>query len=629
VGFIPDEIIEAVRLRSNIVEVVSRYVQLKKTGKNYTGLCPFHRERTPSFTVTEEKQIFHCFGCGAGGDVFRFIMLKNNLNFHEAVSFLAEQAGIAIPSNASPVQREVDRERESLRRINSLAKDYFRHTLQHHEAAAVARRYLAGREISPEVLELFQVGFALPGWDNLLGFLSRQGIRPEEAVRAGLVIKKTGGGYYDRFRNRIIFPIWDTAGRVTGFGGRVLDNSQPKYVNSPETKFFSKGRNLYGLHLAKMAVREKGCIIVMEGYMDVITAHLHGITNAVASLGTALTAEQGRLLLNYSKNVVVAYDADAAGVAATIRSLDLLQELGCQVSVLSIPDGKDPDDYLRKYGCQSWERLMDTAPSLIEYKLRQATSTLKVKTVSDKLNIINQVFPNIYGLKSEVEKEEGLKAVARELNLSWETVAGEYKRYKTNKGKKWTFSDNIVKTKHTIVGNKERMDARSKAETVVLQLVLDNPELGKIILDKMGQAPFKNKTYLKIFERCLEVAKRPLYQPVEIIKDLEDEERSLLSYLLAQEIPGDDPVQIMNIYLESINRCYRQERRKNLLQEISKHENMENGLPDHDLLREYMLLQRIEDAEIAGDQGKIDQLLEEYRQFESNIWKYPREGIDG
>ena len=283
VGFIPDEIIEAVRLRSNIVEVVFPLRSTKKTGKNYTGLCPFHRERTPSFTVTEEKQIFHCFGCGAGGDVFRFIMLKNNLNFHEAVSFLAEQAGIAIPSNASPVQREVDRERESLRRINSLAKDYFRHTLQHHEAAAVARRYLAGREISPEVLELFQVGFALPGWDNLLGFLSRQGIRPEEAVRAGLVIKKTGGGYYDRFRNRIIFPIWDTAGRVTGFGGRVLDNSQPKYVNSPETKFFSKGRNLYGLHLAKMAVREKGCIIVMEGYMDVITAHLHGVTNAVAS----------------------------------------------------------------------------------------------------------------------------------------------------------------------------------------------------------------------------------------------------------------------------------------------------------------------------------------------------------
>jgi len=617
VGFIPDEIIETVRLRSDIIEVVSRYVQLKKTGKNYTGLCPFHRERTPSFTVTQEKQIFHCFGCGAGGDVFRFLMLKNNMSFYEAVGFLAEQAGIAIPSDTSPVQKEIDRERESLRQINSLAKDYFHHTLKHHEAAAVARRYLAGRGITPEVLELFQIGFALPGWDNLVSFLGRQGFRPEDAVRAGLGIKKAGGGYYDRFRNRIIFPIWDAAGRVTGFGGRVLDNSQPKYINTPETAFFSKGRNLYGLHLARSAIREKGCIIVMEGYMDVITAHLQGVTNAVASLGTALTAEQGRLLLNYSKNVVIAYDADAAGVAATIRSLDLLQNLGGQVRVLSIPDGKDPDDYLRNYGRNAWERLLDTAPSLIEYKLRQAILNQGVKTVSDKLSILEQVLPNINGLKSEVEKEEGLKAIARELNLSWETVIGEYKRFKTNKGKKWTFSDNIVKTKHTI-DKMDKMDARSKAETVILQLVLNNPEMGKIVLDKMGQVPFKNKTYLKIFKRCLEGAGRPLYRPVEILKDLEDEEKSLLSYLLAQEIPGDDPVQIMNIYLESINRCYRQERRKNLLQEISKYKNTENGLPDHDLLREYMLLQRIEDAEIAGDQVRIDQLLQEYRQFVSN-----------
>ena len=617
-GFIPDEIIETVRLRSDIIEVVSRYVQLKKTGKNYTGLCPFHRERTPSFTVTQEKQIFHCFGCGAGGDVFRFLMLKNNMSFYEAVGFLAEQAGIAIPSDTSPVQKEIDRERESLRQINSLAKDYFHHTLKHHEAAAVARRYLAGRGITPEVLELFQIGFALPGWDNLVSFLGRQGFRPEDAVRAGLGIKKAGGGYYDLFRNRIIFPIWDAAGRVTGFGGRVLDNSQPKYINTPETAFFSKGRNLYGLHLARSAIREKGCIIVMEGYMDVITAHLQGVTNAVASLGTALTAEQGRLLLNYSKNVVIAYDADAAGVAATIRSLDLLQNLGGQVRVLSIPDGKDPDDYLRNYGRNAWERLLDTAPSLIEYKLRQAILNQGVKTVSDKLSILEQVLPNINGLKSEVEKEEGLKAIARELNLSWETVIGEYKRFKTNKGKKWTFSDNIVKTKHTIVDKMDKMDARSKAETVILQLVLNNPEMGKIVLDKMGQVPFKNKTYLKIFKRCLEGAGRPLYRPVEILKDLEDEEKSLLSYLLAQEIPGDDPVQIMNIYLESINRCYRQERRKNLLQEISKYKNTENGLPDHDLLREYMLLQRIEDAEIAGDQVRIDQLLQEYRQFVSN-----------
>lgn len=628
-GFIPDEIIEAVRLRSNIIEVVSRYVQLKKTGKNYTGICPFHRERTPSFTVTPEKQIFYCFGCGAGGDVFQFLMLKNNLNFYEAVSFLAEQAGITIPAGTNPVQKEMDREREGLRRINSLAKDYFRYTLQHHDDADLARQYLAGRELTPEVLDLFQVGFALAGWEHLLGFLGKQGFRPEEMAKAGLVVKKLSGGYYDRFRSRIILPIWDATGRVIGFGGRVLDDSQPKYMNTPETPFFSKGRNLYGLHLARAAVREKGCIVVMEGYMDVITAHLHGVTNAVASLGTALTEEQGRLLMNYSKNVVIAYDADAAGVAATIRSLDLLQELGCQVSVLSIPDGKDPDDYLRKHGYQAWERLIDTAPSLIEYKLRQSTAAQGVKTVSDKLEIINQVLPNISGLKSEVEKEEGLKAIARELNLSWETVAGEFKRFKTNTGKKWRNPDDIVKSKHTIVNKEEKMDARSKAESVLLRLVLENPDLGKTIVDKMGQAPFKNKSYQKLYEHCMKVAKGPLYQPVEIFKDLDDDERGLLSFLLTQGIPGEDPVQIMNLYVESINRCLRQERRENLLKEINKVEKTGNNWLYNGLLHELMILKRIDEAERDGDQGRIDQLLQEYRQLESNNWKYPREGIDG
>jgi DNA primase len=628
VGFIPDEIIESVRLRSDIVEVVSRYVQLKKTGKNYTGLCPFHQERTPSFTVAQEKQIFHCFGCGAGGDVFRFLMLKNNMNFYEAVKFLAEQAGVVIPSDASPRQKEAERERESLRRINSLAMDYFHHTLQHHEAAADARQYLAGRGISLEVLELFQVGFAFPSWDNLLGFMGKQGIPPEEVVKAGLSLKKPGGGYYDRFRNRIIFPIWDAAGRVAGFGGRVLDNSLPKYMNTPETPFFSKGRNLYGLHLARTAVRNKGHMIVMEGYLDVITAHLHGITNAVASLGTALTADQGRLLLNYSNNVLIAYDADAAGVAATMRSLDLLQELGCQVSVLSIPDGKDPDDYLQKYGHEGWERLTNKAASLIEYKLRQAISTRSIINVSDKLAVLSQVFPNIFGLKSEVEKEEGLKAIARELNLSWETVAGEYRRFKNNKGKKWTNPDNIVKTKYTISDKEEKMDARGKAETVILQLVLENPEMGKIILERMGQAPFNNSTYQKIFERCLEVNDPSHYQPAEMVKDMEDEEKDLLCYLLAQGIPGDDPVQIMNMYLKSINRFLRQERRENLLKEISTLEHRENDRSLHGLLRELMILKRIEEAERAGDQGKVDLLLQEYGQFGSNNRKYPREGID-
>lgn len=627
-GFIPDEIIETVRLRSDIVEVVSRYVQLKKKGKYFTGSCPFHHDQAPSFTVTPDKQIFHCFGCSAGGDVFKFLMLKDNLTFFEAVGVLAQQAGIALPSTESPAQREKERRGVGLRQINSLAKDFFHHILQHHDAAA-ARQYLAGRGLYPEVLERFQIGFALPGWDSLLKFLGKKGFRPQEVAEAGLAIKNEAGRYYDRFRNRVIFPIWDTLGRVVGFGGRVLDDSLPKYMNTPETPFFSKGRTLYGLHLARPAIREKGCVVVVEGYMDVVTAHLHGVTNAVASLGTALTAEQGKLLMNYSRDVIIAYDADTAGVAATMRGLDLLQELGCQVRVVSIPDGKDPDDFLKRHGYQSWEELINRSPSLIEYKLQQATALRPVKTVADKLEVMRQVFPNL-ALKGEVEKEEGLKAVARALNLSWETVAGEFKRFGVNSGKKWTNPDNIAKTKHTIVGKEERLDARGKAEAGLLRLVLEDPSLGAMILDEFGNDTFKHPRYKKIFNYCMEAANRPVYRPAEIFNHLEDEDQTVLSLLLTQEIPGENLVQIMKGYVESISRSNRQERREMLLKEISETEKSGNSGLYHNLLCELMILQGIAEAEKVGDHGRIERLLQEYRQFlKSNNWKHPREGSDG
>lgn len=628
-GFIPDEIIEAIRLRSDIVEVVSRYVLLKKKGKYFTGPCPFHHEQAPSFTVTPDKQIFHCFGCNAGGDVFRFLMLKENLTFYEAVEMLAQQAGVDLPSTESPAQQEKERQRAGLRQINSLAKDFFCQLLQHHDTASAARQYLTGRGLTPEVLERFQVGFALPGWNSLLEFMGKKGHLPQEVAEAGLVVKNEAGRYYDRFRSRVIFPIWDAAGRVVGFGGRVLDDSLPKYLNTPETPFFSKGRTLYGLHLARPAIREKGCVVVMEGYMDVVTAHLHGVTNAVASLGTAFTVEQGKLLMNYSRNVLIAYDADAAGVAATIRGLDLLQELGCQVRVVSIPDGKDPDDFLRRQGVQAWERLVNYAPSLIEYKLQQSADKGPVSTVADKLKVMREVFPNLAGLKGEVEMEEGLKAVARVLNLSWETVAGEFKRFEANSGKKWTNPDNIAKTKHNIVSKEEKLDVRGRIEAGLLRLVLEDPSLGAMILDGVGEEPFKNKCYQRIFKYCLEMANRPVYRPTDIFNLLQEDEQNMLSLLLTQEIPGENPVHIMKAYLESISRYTHQERRGVLLKEISEAERSGNHGLNTDLLRELILLKGIDEAQKAHEPDRAAKLLQEYRQFlKLNNWKHPREGSD-
>lgn len=613
-GLIPDEIVETVRLRSDIVEVVSRYVQLKKAGKNYTGLCPFHHEKTASFTVVQDKQFFYCFGCRVGGNVFKFLMLKENLTFHEAVDVLAQQAGIVIPLNENPALREKDLKREGLKQVNNLAKDFFRHVLQHHDAAAAARQYLAGRGLSPEVLERFQVGFALPGWNSLLDFLGRKGYRPQELVEAGLVIKTETGRYYDRFRNRIIFPIWDTLGQVIGFGGRVLDDSLPKYLNTPETSFFSKGRTLYGLHLARPAIREKGQVIVVEGYMDVIAAHLHGITNVVASLGTALTVEHGRLLMNYSRDIIIAFDADTAGVAATVRGLDLLQELGCQVRVISIPDGKDPDDFLRKYGPGPWEELIKQAYSLIEYKLQQAAEKGNVKTVAGKLEVMRQVFPSLVS-KGGVEKEENLKMIARVLNLSWETVAGEFKRFEENLGKKWTNPDKIAKNMHNIIRKEEKLDARGKAEAVLLRLVLEDPSRGYKILAEIGEEPFKNQQYQVIFNRCLEAGNYREYRPEGMFDVLENDEQNVLSYLLTLDVPGENPDKIMNAYIKSINRYIRQERREELLKEIRAAENSGNHLYYKNLLRELVVLKGIDEAEKAGDQGRARDLLNQYKQY--------------
>lgn len=630
-GLIPGDVIETVRLRSDIVEVVSRHVQLKKKGKYYTGFCPFHQERSPSFTVTPDKQIFHCFGCNAGGNVFKFLMLIENLTFVEAVKTLAQQAGISLPSTESPVERERQQKLAQMRQINSLTNDYFRNVFKYHNTAARARTYLAERGLTQETLEIFQVGFALPDWDSLLKFMNKQGYRPQMVAEAGLALKNESGRYYDRFRERITFPIWDVTGRVIGFGGRVIDDTTPKYLNSPETVLFSKGHILYGLHLARMSIKEKGYVIIMEGYMDVVTAHRYGITNAVASLGTSLTREQGRLIINYSRNVVIAYDSDAAGVAATLRGLELLQEIGCQVRVVNIPDGKDPDDFLRRHGYQAWENLIEQALSLIEYRLQQAVGNKPVRTVSEKLEVMWQVFPSIARIKSDIEREESLKIISRFLSSSPEAVTAEFKRFEANSGKKWTNPDNIVKTKHNIIINKEnKLNSREKAEIGLLKLVLEDPSIVEIIFSELGEEPFRNTNHKNIFNQFLMILKEPYYQPAKIFNHLKDDEQTLLSQFLTHDIPGENRAQIMKDYMESIHRSNRQERRETLIKEIGDAER--SG--DHDLYghlwREYIILRGISEAERVGNHDRVDNLLQEYQQFiKTGTWKHPREGSEG
>lgn len=622
-GFIPEEVVESIRLQTDIVEVISGYVQLKKKGKNHVGLCPFHHEKSPSFTVTPDKQIFHCFGCNAGGNVFTFLMLKENLTFPEAVAVLAQRAGVLLPAEDSPADAERRKRANRAWGINREAKDYYRRILLHRNEAFPARQYLGRRGLTAQTQETFQVGYAPAEWRSLLNFLLQNGYQPEEAVEAGLVVKTNEQRYYDRFRNRVTIPIFDAAGRVVGFGGRVLDNTLPKYLNTPETPWFSKGRILFGLNQARAAIKEKGFAVVMEGYMDVIAAHQYGVNNAVASLGTSLTREQGKLILNYTRDVFIAYDADMAGVAATLRGMDILSELGCHVRVITIPDGKDPDDFIQKNGPDAWERLVNNALPLVEYKIKQATGGRAAITVSDKTRVMQQVLPSLAGL-SDIEREDSLQLLARALNLSWETVLSEYKRYQANLGKKWTNPDKIVKTKHNIIDISEKPGTREILELSILRLVLEEPDLGYTVMEKIGAEPFSKPFYRKVFRLCLEAASKQDYCQADIFNYLDQDEQKTLSVMLTGEIPGDNLVYILESFIDAIGPLARRERREEILVEIADARRAGDDQRCLQLLEELKILQDIREAEKAKDNGRSAYLLQVYRHFlESKSRKMP------
>ena len=613
-GLIPDDIIDTVRLRSDIVGVISRHVQLSRKGRYYTGLCPFHQERAPSFTVTPDKQIFYCYGCNVGGNVFKFLMLKENLTFVEAVKVLASQAGVNIPETSDPAEAARQQKAKLLRQINGLARDYFCKVLQEHEGAAPARAYLAERGITPEVIEQFQIGYAPPGWDHLLGFMKSRRIQSQLVVAAGLAQMKTDGHCYDRFRGRVIFPIWDITGQVIAFGGRVLDDALPKYLNSPETALFTKGRNLYGLHLAGKAVKEKGYITVMEGYMDVIAAHSLGVSNAVASLGTSLTREQGYLLLNHSKDIVLAYDADQAGAAATLRNLEMLREIGCQARVALIPEGLDPDDFLRRRGAAAWESLVNNSLPAIEYILKQNTENRTVISVTEKLTVMRDIFPYISKLRTGVEREDDLKTVSRALGISPEAVSSEYKKYARKSNDSKVGNGGAYGPKRAApLTVEERGDARERAEEGLIRVLLEEPFRGEALLAELGSPPFRNEIFNKVFNRILVVAKDSTELPVGFLDSLDDDELVLLSRLLTANVVIDAPARWLRDYVAAIKREDRRERREEIMKAISEAEKQDDQRLFGHLWQEYILLRGIAEAERVGDPEQAEKLLHDYQ----------------
>ncbi|MGM9933874.1 DNA primase [uncultured Clostridium sp.] len=415
---IREEVIERIKQDNDIVDIISENVRLKKSGRNYVGLCPFHNDKSPSLSVSQEKQIYKCFSCGEAGNVITFVMKYKKLTFQEAAKYLADKAGIPLEMGNSR-ESQITKKKDLLYKVNTEAARYYFYNLQR---TSTAKDYFLKRGIKEEVIKRFGLGYAPDGWHNLIMYLRKKGFNDNLLLEAGLISKsEKSGNTYDRFRNRVMFPVFDVRGKVIGFGGRVLDDSKPKYLNSPETVVFHKGTNLYGLNFATKNRLEQDYIIIVEGYMDLISLHQHGITNTVASLGTALTINQARLLKRYVNKVIISYDADVAGQTATLRGLEILRNAGFDVKVLKVPQGKDPDEFVRNNGKDAFLRLVDNALPLIEYRIKKAAEGINLRD-NNELVKYGERFAEILADLNPIEKDVYIKKISEETSIKEQAI---------------------------------------------------------------------------------------------------------------------------------------------------------------------------------------------------------------
>ena len=443
-------VIDEIKGRLDIVDIVSDYATLQKSGRNFKAICPFHTEKTPSFFVFPERGTWHCFGsCGTGGDIFSFIMKQEGIDFGAALRILAERAGVTLVSKQE--ERYVDKETEKLYLINAAAAQYFHHLLLNAKAAEIASSYLSERGISKEIIDIFELGFSPNSWDALCQHLKSRGYESDTMVSAGLSIAKEGGGFRDLFRNRLMIPIRNEDGKVVGFGARALDNTTPKYLNSPQTAIFNKSSLLYGLDRAKEAIREQGLAIIVEGYMDVLTAHQHSMANVVAPMGTSLTHKHMEIIKRLTRNLALALDADAAGEQATLRGLEVARQafservdrrekrwlegdskMEGKVKVIFMPQGKDPDEVIRE-STEEWQRMVSEASTVMDYFFNAVISKLDMSSASGKLEAKNQLLLFILETADEAEKDIYLKRLSELTGIDEKTLVGEAARLKPTK----------------------------------------------------------------------------------------------------------------------------------------------------------------------------------------------------
>ncbi|MFA9375426.1 MAG: DNA primase [Lachnotalea sp.] len=516
--FYPEDLVEEIRMKNDVVDVISTYVKLQRKGSSYFGLCPFHNEKSPSFSVSPGKQMYYCFGCGAGGNVFTFVMEYENYTFQEAIKYLADRVGVELPEieYSEEARKQADL-KTTILDINKQAANYFYYLLK-SEAGEVAYRYLANRELSDETIKKFGLGFSNKYSNDLFQFLKEKGYSDEILKQSGLFNIDEKKGVYDKFWNRVIFPIMDVNGRVIGFGGRVMGDGSPKYLNSPETRVFDKSRNLYGLNFARTS--RKNFILLCEGYMDVIALHQAGFINAVASLGTSFTEGHANLIKRYTDQVYITYDSDVAGVKATIRAIPILKDVGVTVKIVNMLPYKDPDEFIKSLGATAYEERIEKATSSFMFEIEIMELEYDMKDPESKTRFFNEVAKKILEFREDLTRDNYIQAVAEKYNTGYEKL----RQLVSSVGIKLGGVVARERTKVNIQQSKPKDGGMMESQRILITYLIEEEGLYEKIKQYVTPNDFTESLYHTVVEILFEQLERGEVNPAKIINNFTDEE---------------------------------------------------------------------------------------------------------
>lgn len=571
-----DEIIEEVRQNNDVVDIISQYVHLTRKGRNYFGLCPFHNEKSPSFSVSPDRQIFHCFGCGVGGNVYTFLMKIEGITFKEALESLAERANIQLPILENNADSEKEQLKAKVYKVNEFTAEYYHKNL-YQQTAHIAQEYVKKRRLNQETLEAYKIGFS-GRFDEIYKALRKEGFGDKEILESGLVNRNDNGTYIDRYRNRLMFPICDVRGKVIAFGGRVLDDTKPKYINSPENVVYSKGRHLFGLNVAKKDSAKR--ILIVEGYMDVISLHQRGITNVVGALGTALTEQQGWLLRKTTEQVILGFDADGAGQTAVARSMEILKNMGCDMRVLQIEGAKDPDEYIVKFGEGRFKIAIDNAISLVEFKVKNLRKELNLENTGDKIKFLKEISQILSKIESTIEREIYIEKISKEYNISKEAIYAEVNKiiYSIKK------TEDLLPNKENKIIRKENKNPKveiidedlKKRENTIIAILLDsNRGTFEKIKEKIKPEDFKDETNREIAEQLYKELEKEDNNINKLIDGFSEDTQNHITMVMATDYEIENIEKAIEDILSKYEKDKLNNRKREILQQLEVEQNEE------------------------------------------------------